>query len=196
MILGITGGIGAGKSRVLKILKEEYGAQIIQADEVAKQLEEPGMPGLAALEKLFGDRILDREGCLDKAVFAELIFHDEAALEAVNAVLHPLTWKTIQEMAVREEGVLTVVEAALFDEKSRRLCDKLVFVDTDQETRISRLMEGRGYTREKCLDIMKNQPDRAYFLKLSDIVLDNNGTVEEVRGGIARMMEELNDEIC
>lgn len=194
-VLGITGGVGAGKSRVLKILSENYGAQIIQADEVAKELEEPGQPGLQALVERFGMEILDEAGSLDRNRFAALIFQDAKALEAVNAIIHPLTWQVIREQIARTDKDLVAVEAALLDESSREVCRYLVFVDTSQENRISRLMKNRGYSREKCLDIMKNQPDREAFLKLADHVIDNNGSLDEVRQQIDKMLEEITDEI-
>lgn len=195
LVLGITGGVGAGKSRILEILKQEYGARIIQADQVAAALEAPGEPGLLALTGLFGTEILDRDGSLDRKAFARRIFTDEKALDMVNQVIHPMTWKKIQEMLEQEPCPVTAVEAALFNEESRSLCRHLVFIDTSEENRILRLMEGRGYSREKCLDIMKNQPDRAYFLQLSDYVIDNNGSLEAVRSQVRRMMEEVTNEI-
>lgn len=195
LVLGITGGVGAGKSRILEILKQEYGARIIQADQVAAALEAPGEPGLLALTELFGTEILDRDGSLDRKAFARRIFTDEKALDMVNQVIHPMTWKKIQEMLEQKPCPVTAVEAALFNEESRSLCRHLVFIDTSEENRILRLMEGRGYSREKCLDIMKNQPDRAYFLQLSDYVIDNNGSLEAVRSQVRRMMEEVTNEI-
>lgn len=195
LVLGITGGVGAGKSRILEILKQEYGARIIQADQVAAALEAPGEPGLLALTELFGTEILDRDGSLDRKAFARRIFTDEKALDMVNQVIHPMTWKKILEMLEQEPCPVTAVEAALFNEESRSLCRHLVFIDTSEENRILRLMEGRGYSREKCLDIMKNQPDRAYFLQLSDYVIDNNGSLEAVRSQVRRMMEEVTNEI-
>ena len=195
LVLGITGGVGAGKSRILEILKQEYGARIIQADQVAAALEAPGEPGLLALTELFGTEILDRDGSLDRKAFARRIFTDEKALDMVNQVIHPMTWKKIQEMLEQEPCPVTAVEAALFNEESRSLCRHLVFIDTSEENRILRLMEGRGYSREKCLNIMKNQPDRAYFLQLSDYVIDNNGSLEAVRSQVRRMMEEVTNEI-
>ena len=162
---------------------------------MAAALEAPGEPGLLALTELFGTEILDRDGSLDRKAFARRIFTDEKALDMVNQVIHPMTWKKIQEMLEQEPCPVTAVEAALFNEESRSLCRHLVFIDTSEENRILRLMEGRGYSREKCLDIMKNQPDRAYFLQLSDYVIDNNGSLEAVRSQVRRMMEEVTNEI-
>lgn len=190
-VLGITGGIGAGKSRVLEILKEDYKAHVIQADEVAKRLEEPGEPGFLKLLERFGTGILGPDGRLDKGRFADLIFRDAAALAEVNRIIHPLTWQAAAE-EIRAAGAgLVAVEAALFDGCSREICGYLVFVDTGKEERIRRLMADRGYTREKCLDIMANQPGREDFLKLADYVIDNNGSRDQVRRQVARMLEEI-----
>lgn len=194
-VLGITGGVGAGKSRVLDILKEDHHARIIQADQVAKELEEPGQPGLAALVERFGTGILDQEGRLDRERFARMIFQDEQTLRAVNEIIHPLTWKTIKDRVAETDAGLVAVEAALFDERSREICQYLVFVDTSRENRIKRLMENRGYSRERCLDIMKNQPGRETFLELADHVIDNNGDLSQVRRQISKMLEEITDEI-
>ena len=194
MVIGLTGGVGSGKSRILELREEGYGARVIQADQVAARLEEPGQPGLLALVEAFGTGILDQDGRLDRNAFAARIFTDEEALKQVNAIIHPLTWNAIQEQIRREARPLTVVEAALFQEESRRFCDHLVFVDVSRENRILRLMEGRGYTREKCLDIMNNQPDRERFLALCDHVIDNNGSLEDTRAQVDRMMEGFTNE--
>ena len=184
-VIGITGGVGAGKSRILAILWERYHADIIQADEVAKALEEPGHEGLRLLAEEFGSGILDESGRLDRERFASLIFQDEEALKKVNAIIHPLTWTEICRQVSESNAPLVAVEAALFDENSRGLCGELWYIDTSEENRIARLMENRGYTRQKCLDIMANQADRQAFLKLADVVIDNNGSVDDVQSQIA-----------
>lgn len=201
-VIGITGGVGAGKSRILAILEAEYGAQIIEADLVARELEEPGQEGLRLLTEEFGDGILDLEGRLDRAAFAALIFRDPAALKKVNDLIHPLTWKAIERKLAGSTAPVAAVEAALFDEKTKHICQELWYVDTDDEIRIARLMEGRGYSREKCLDIMKNQASREEFLRLADAVIDNSGTIEDVRRQIAELLrtcsgtEERHDNGC
>ena len=98
-VIGITGGVGAGKSRVLALLEEEFGARIILADEVARQLQEPGQPGFVRLLEYFGDGILGKDGRLERAGLAARIFRDQEALEAVNRMIHPLVWQRIQKMA-------------------------------------------------------------------------------------------------
>lgn len=190
MVLGLTGGVGAGKSRILELFSHDYGAQVIQADLVARKLEDPGQPGLTDLVSLFGTGILQKDGTLDRKGFADRIFGNPEALKRVNALIHPLTWNEIKRQIRESSAELIVVEAALFDERSREVCQYLLYVDTQDEIRIQRLMENRGYSREKCLDIMKNQADRNDFLKLADFVIDNSGSLEESRLQIRRILKK------
>ncbi len=190
MVLGLTGGVGAGKSRILELFSHDYGAQVIQADLVARKLEDPGQPGLTGLVSLFGTGILQKDGTLDRKGFADRIFGNPEALKRVNALIHPLTWNEIKRQIRESSAELIVVEAALFDERSREVCQYLLYVDTQDEIRIQRLMENRGYSREKCLDIMKNQADRNDFLKLADFVIDNSGRLEESRLQIRRILKK------
>ena len=190
MVLGLTGGVGAGKSRILELFSHDYGAQVIQADLVARKLEDPGQPGLTGLVSLFGTGILQKDGTLDRKGFADRIFGNPEALKRVNALIHQLTWNEIKRQIRESSAELIVVEAALFDERSREVCQYLLYVDTQDEIRIQRLMENRGYSREKCLDIMKNQADRNDFLKLADFVIDNSGSLEESRLQIRRILKK------
>ena len=190
MVLGLTGGVGAGKSRILELFSHDYGARVIQADLVARKLEDPGQPGLTGLVSLFGTGILQKDGTLDRKGFADRIFGNPEALKRVNALIHPLTWNEIKRQIRESSAELIVVEAALFDERSREVCQYLLYVDTQDEIRIQRLMENRGYSREKCLDIMKNQADRNDFLKLADFVIDNSGSLEESRLQIRRILKK------
>ena len=190
MVLGLTGGVGAGKSRILELFSKDYGAQVIQADLVARKLEDPGQPGLTGLVSLFGAGILQKDGTLDRKGFADRIFGNPEALKRVNALIHPLTWNEIKRQIRESSADLIVVEAALFDERSREVCQYLLYVDTQDEIRIQRLMENRGYSRGKCLDIMKNQADRSRFLELADFVIDNSGSLEGSRQQIRQILKK------
>ena len=181
MVLGLTGGVGAGKSRILELFSEEYGAQVIQADLVARQLEEPGQPGLTGLVSLFGNGILQADGTLDRKRFAEQIFENPEALKRVNALIHPLTWNEIKRQIRESSAELVVVEAALFDERSREVCRYLLYVDTQDEIRIQRLMENRGYTREKSASIIASQAPESFFRENADYVVVNNGNFAQTR---------------
>ena len=191
MVLGLTGGVGAGKSRILELFSHDYGAQVIQADLVARKLEDPGQPGLTGLVSLFGAGILQKDGTLDRKGFADRIFGNPEALKRVNALIHPLTWNEIKRQIRESSADLIVVEAALFDERSREVCQYLLYVDTQDEIRIQRLMENRGYSRGKCLDIMKNQADRSRFLELADFVIDNSGSLKQTELTVKKEWEKV-----
>ena len=158
---------------------------------MARQLEEPGQPGLTGLVSLFGNGILQADGTLDRKRFAEQIFENPEALRRVNALIHPLTWNEIKRQIRESSAELVVVEAALFDERSREVCRYLLYVDTKDEIRIQRLMANRGYTREKCIHIMQNQADRKQFSELADFVIDNSGTVESAEIQIRQILENI-----
>ena len=188
MVLGLTGGVGAGKSRILELFSHDYGAQVIQADLVARKLEDPGQPGLTGLVSLFGAGILQKDGTLDRKGFADRIFGNPEALKRVNALIHPLTWNEIKRQIRESSEELIVVEAALFDERSREVCQYLLYVDTQDEIRIQRLMENRGYSREKCLQMMANQLSEEEYRSLSDRELDNNGSPEDMRSQLKSVL--------
>lgn len=188
-VIGITGGVGAGKSRVLSFLEREYGALVIQADQVAKALEEPGAEGYRQLCEAFGTGILGPDGSIDKQALAARIFSDPAALQTVNQIIHPLTWQEIRRQIAASERELVVVEAALFDERSKAICEELWFVDAPEAVRAARLLEHRGYSLEKSRKMMENQPSRDAFLALSDRVIDNGGTAEETKQQLRQLLE-------
>jgi len=188
-VIGITGGVGAGKSRILAILQEEYNAWTIQADEVAKALEEPGQPGFEGLLAAFGPSLLTEDQVIDRRRLAELIFRDPQALKQVNEIIHPLTWAAIKAQVRDSDADLIAVEAALFGRQSREICTELWYVDSSVENRIRRLQESRGYDREKCCRMMDSQPSREEFLALVDRVIDNNGTLAQVRQQIKEILE-------
>lgn len=148
-IIGITGGVGAGKSSVLAVLKEDFGAKIILADLVAHDLMEPGSEGLKKVTEALGTSFLDPDGSVDRKALADVIFRNKDALRTMNSIIHPLVWKTMAEAAEAAEEQLVIIEAAVFDTAPKDLFDELWYVYTTKENRIIRLMANRGYSREK-----------------------------------------------
>lgn len=189
-VVSITGGVGSGKSEVLRVLKEEFGAQVILADEVAHQLMELGKSGYKKVVEALGTSFLNADGSINRKKLAELIFNDEKALEQMNAIIHPMVWREIQYEITHSDKALIVVEAALFDEEHNAMFDEIWYVYTTRENRIKRLMASRGYTEEKCLDIMSNQASEEEYRSLAAHVLDNNGSVEAIRDQIAAFLSE------
>ncbi len=189
-VISITGGVGSGKSEVLKILEQEFGARILVADQIAHQLMEPETEGYRQVVKALGDSFLGADGQIDRKKLADLIFRDPEAVKTMNGIIHPMVWQEIQD-AIREESrELVVVEAALFDEEHNAMFDEIWYVYTSWENRIRRLMASRGYTEKKCRDIMANQASEEEYRKLADRVLDNNGPVEEIRSQLSRFLTQ------
>ncbi len=193
--IGITGGVGAGKSAVLKYLEEKYNAYIIVADELAKELEEPGKPVFNALKESFGNDIIAADGSLDKKAFSALIFSDEDALKRANAIIHPAVKEEIlrQMDEKKAQGCsLFVVEAALLIEEGYdKILDELWYVYTDESVRFKRLEENRGYTREKSLSIMRRQKSDIEFRKYCRRIIDNSADLWETKAQIDACMHSL-----
>ena len=192
-IIGITGGVGAGKSSVLEILKTKYGAKILLADLVAHELMEPGSEGLKRVVDALGNGFLKGDGSVDRKALADLLFRDPQALKQVNSIIHPMVWEYMKSSARESEQSLIVIEAAVFDTAPEGLFDEIWYVYTSEENRIRRLMESRGYTREKCESIIKRQDPEAAYRKMADRVIDNNKTAKETE---QQIKEILGHEIC
>lgn len=188
-MLGITGGVGSGKSRILAILKEDYGFHVIQADQVAKDLMQPGMESYLAVVGYLGPSVLLEDKSLDRAAMAEIIFHDPEKRRGVDERTHPLVWKAAMEEAMAAKEDRVVIEAAIPSKEFRDKCSEMWYVYTSRENRMERLRESRGYTREKTESIMDSQAPEAGFREFSDAVIDNNGSVEDTRKQIRRLLE-------
>lgn len=185
MILGITGGIGSGKSTVTDVLKNRYGFRILKTDDMAKELELPGHIVYERLKEEFGEDILtQKDGPIDKEAFAALIYSDDDALEKANGIIHPAVWAEVGRLTEDCKGnMLTgphaAVETALPNDYFENLCDEIWYIHVDREVRIKRLMEDRGYTYEKCVGIISNQMSEEAFRSMADEVIDNSLPVEE-----------------
>lgn len=187
----LIGGVGAGKSTVLSILKTEYGAEIILADDEARRLMEPGEAGYDAVVRTFGTEYLSADGTIDRPKLAARIFRDPEAKKTIDQLIHPMTWKVIDEKMSASGADLVITEAAVFDADARkRFFDEVWYVRTDPEIRIERLMESRGYSEEKCRAMIGNQFTDEEYAKQADRVIDNSGTEEDVRAQLRTIMEE------
>lgn len=192
-IIGITGGVGAGKSSVLDVLKTKFGARIILADLVAHDLMEPGTEGLRRVTKALGTGFLREDGLVDRKALADLIFHDPKALKTMNSIIHPMVWEAIKDEAEEAEESLIIVEAAVFTTAPKDLFGELWYVYTTEENRIRRLMESRGYSREKCERIIESQASEEEYRARCSRVIDNSGSALETE---KQLKEILCNEIC
>lgn len=192
-IIGITGGVGAGKTQVLSYIGEHYNCRIIRADETAHFLYEKGQACYQALVGLLGERILDENGSIDKKKMAELIFRDKAMLEQVNAIVHPAVKNYIlgqisYEKEKKEADYFFIEAALLIEERYDEIADELWYIHTDADIRKRRLAQSRQYSEQKITDIMKGQLNETEFRRHCQRVIVNNGNLEETYQQINRIM--------
>lgn len=195
-VIGITGGVGSGKSVVMDILQKEYGAQIILADLVAHDLMEPGQQNYIDIVEAFGEEILAKDKTIDRPALAKVVFGDKDKLVRLNAITHPNVKKEIFRRidAIKEKGEASfvAVEAALLIEEGyQKDFDAMWYVYVDEATRIDRLKEGRGYTEEKCREIMAKQLPEEVFRKECSTVIDNHLGISETEKQIKTAVEGL-----
>lgn len=184
-VIGITGGVGAGKSLLLAYLEEKYGACVVRTDELAQELIRPGTDLHGSLQELFrGKNAFDPEGRLIRTRAAELIFKDPTLRARMNDLIHPaVKTELIRQIADRKKEGRTpyfVVEAALLIEDGyKKICDELWYIYADENRRRDRLRKSRGYSDEKINAIFASQLSEELFRRNCTHVIDNSGSVEE-----------------
>lgn len=178
--VGLTGGIGSGKSTVSERLAA-LGAVILDADKAARAVVEPGTPGLAQIAEAFGPSVLAPDGSLDRAKLAEIVFADESALAKLNAITHPLIRDHIQaaEAAAIQAGgddLILVHDVALLAEWGRaKEFDLVIVVDVPTETQVERLTKQRGLPEGQARARIAAQATRDQRRAIADIIIDNSG---------------------
>lgn len=194
-IIGITGGVGAGKSEVLSYIKEKYNCRIILADEVGHLVKMPGQKCFKQLVELLGEEVISSDGNIDKAKMAEMIFKDTVLLRQVNSIIHPAVEQYILEEIEKEKEKGTLdfffVEAALLLESG--LCghmETIWYIYAKEQVRRERLKAARGYSDEKIDGILLSQKSEEDFKKHCDVIIYNNGQIEETRKQIDEKLGE------
>ena len=177
----LLGGIGSGKSEALKILREEYFANIIEADKVAHFLYEKDRAGYTALRSVFGDIILDDKKNIDRKKLGDILYYDKEKLRLVNSIIHPLVYKEIKNRLL--ENRLNVVEQALMPD-NKDIYDEIWYLYTDIEIRTDRLILSRGLERERIEQIIAKQPKESEFESVADKIIQNNGSRSELEKNI------------
>ncbi|MFE5510760.1 MULTISPECIES: dephospho-CoA kinase [unclassified Streptomyces] len=190
--VGLTGGIGAGKSEVSRLLVS-YGAVLIDADRIAREVVEPGTPGLAAVVEAFGDGVLTPEGTLDRPKLGSVVFADAERLATLNAIVHPLVGARSAELESRAEtGDVVVHDVPLLTENGLApLYDLVVVVDASPETQLDRLVRLRGMDESEARARMAAQATRARRLAVADLVIDNDGPLDALEPQVRKVWDEL-----
>ncbi len=190
-IIGITGGIGTGKSTLLNFLQNEYGAYSIEADKLAHELMLPGNMAYGQIVQTFGREILKNDYTIDREKLGNLVFQNEEKLELLNGIVHPAVKQYILQDIDEQKNkgiAYYIIEAALLIEDGyKEICDELWYVYVKKEERINRLLRGRGGSREKWERVMKNQASEEYYRMHCDVIIDNGKGLEET----AKIINEL-----
>lgn len=195
-VIGITGGVGAGKSTILSHIEKNYNARIIMTDDVAKQLEEKGESCYKEIVREFGENILSDKGDIDKNRLAQLIFSNKENLKKINSIVHPAVKAYIINQIESEKNkydYLIIESALLIEDNYGEICDEMWYIYTSCDKRRERLKESRGYSDEKIDSIFKNQLTEEIFRKNCHKVIDNDASKTEALRQVDEALEGRNN---
>lgn len=193
-VIGVTGGVGTGKSTVLSILENDYNAKIIEADKVAHYLMEPDKEAYIDIVNQFGEIILYSNREINRNILGNIVFNDSNKLLKLNSIVHPAVKKYIQneiyDIQMNGKYEYVIVEAALLIEDGyKSICDELWYIYTDKSVRIDRLMEARGYDYSKCISIINSQNDDEFYESNCDYIIDNTYDLNNTKKIISKIMQ-------
>ncbi|MCL2551312.1 MAG: dephospho-CoA kinase [Actinomycetia bacterium] len=192
LTVGLTGGIGAGKSEVARLLVS-YGAVLVDADRIAREVVEPGTPGLAAVVAEFGPEVLAPDGSLDRPRLGAIVFADEERRKALNAIVHPLVGERSAQLqqAAGPDAVVVHDVPLLTENGLAPLYDLVIVVDAAPGTQLDRLVRSRGMTEEDARARMAAQATREQRLAIADVVIANDGPLEELEPQVRAAWDAL-----
>jgi len=192
LTVGLTGGIGSGKSAVSRLLVE-CGAVLIDADRIAREVVAPGTPGLEAVVEAFGKDVLAADGSLDRPKLGSIVFADSDRLAVLNAIVHPLVGARSHalETAAPADAVVVHDVPLLAENALAPRYDLVIVVDAAPETQLDRLVRLRGMTEADARARMAAQVSRDQRLDIADVVIDNNGSVAQLRQRVRDVWDDL-----
>ena len=180
MVIGITGGIGSGKSVVTSLLRDKFGAAIIDTDTIGHEVMEIGKSAYKKVVKAFGDKVLAEDGSIDRKKLGSLVFENKELLSKLNSIIHPAVEmevdKRIDEFIKKNYKYIALETALLIKVGYNIKCDKIWFVYADKDVRLKRLYDYRGMDKEKAIKIFESQSSEEEFREIADDVIDNSGS--------------------
>jgi dephospho-CoA kinase len=190
-LVGLTGGIASGKSTISSMLKK-LGAEVIDADLVAREVVEPGTPGLKEVVATFGSSVLESDGSLSRAALAELVFKDQLKRAQLESILHPLIReRTMSRIALSQKPVVVYVVPLLVEAKVDYPFDLIVTVEAGVETQTQRLISSRGMSREDAQSRIEAQATEAQRVARADVRLDGSLPLPQLKDEIHRLWDEI-----
>jgi dephospho-CoA kinase len=193
LLVGLTGGIGAGKSTVARLLSDR-GAIVIDADSIVRELQQPGTDVFRAIVDRFGPDVVKADGSLDREQLADIVFRDDEARSALNAIVHPAVYAVMSERIaeLKDGDRVVVLDIPLLAESGGgEGMDAVVVVEADEDARVARVQAERGLDPEDVRARMAAQASSEQREALADVVIRNDGTAEDLRARVAALWEEL-----
>ncbi|MFZ9083463.1 MAG: dephospho-CoA kinase [Ilumatobacteraceae bacterium] len=194
ILVGLTGGIGSGKSTVSDLLRQR-GAIVVDADAITREVQLPGSPVLVELAEAFGDHVIAADGTLDRAAVANVVFGDPESLKRLNAIVHPAVGRLMNDRILEQRATKNVVilDIPLLTENPREGLQGRIVVDVPVETQVERLVSFRGFTEDDARARIARQATRDERLAGADFVIDNSGAPEDLAEQIDRVWTWLNE---
>ncbi|MGZ4142494.1 MAG: dephospho-CoA kinase [Actinomycetota bacterium] len=195
LLVGLTGGIGAGKSTVARLLADR-GAVIIDADSIVRELQRPGTEVFRAIVERFGKQVVAADGSLDRPKLADIAFRDEDARSALNAIVHPAVYAVMAERitAIEDENAVVVLDIPLLAEAGgREGMDVVIVVDADQDLRVTRVVDERALDARQVRARMAAQASSEQRAALADVVIRNDGDMEALRAQVDALWVMLSE---
>lgn len=193
MVIGITGGIGSGKSVVTSLLRDKFGVAVIDTDTIGHEVMEIGKSAYKKVVKAFGYKVLAEDGSINRKKLGNLVFENKELLSKLNSIIHPAVEmevdKRIDEFIKKNYKYIALETALLIKVGYNIKCDKIWFVYADKDVRLKRLYDYRGMDREKAIKIFESQSSEEEFREIADDVIDNSGSEPETEIQIKNILE-------
>lgn len=193
MVIGITGGIGSGKSAVTSLLRDKFDAAVIDTDTIGHEVMEIGKSAYKKVVEIFGNKVIAEDGSIDRKKLGSLVFDNQKLLCKLNDIIHPAVEaevdKRIAEFTKKKYKYIALETALLIKVGYNRKCDKVWFVYTDKDIRLKRLHDNRGIDKEKAGKIFESQNSEEEFRQIADDVIDNSGSELETEIQIKNILE-------
>ncbi len=191
IVIGLTGNIGTGKSTVLKLLRD-LGAYTIDADKIAHEVMEPGGSAYDAVVAAFGDCILNKDGTINRQKLADIVFTDHDQLQRLERIVHPAVEQRVAEIIDQAPAPVVAIEAIkLLESRLRQLCDTIWVVTASRDTQLHRMVYQRGFSQEEAMRRMSAQSPQSYKVQEADVVIRNDGDMEQLKEQVQAAYEAL-----
>lgn len=197
-VIGITGGVGCGKTTVINLIKEYLNQKkdmkfvILMTDEISRNLLQPEQKAYIKVVELFGESIVNEDKTIHRGKLAEIIFNNPNKRMVLNSIIHPLVKQevinTINQLRIAEYDYVFIESALLYDDHYEVFCDETWYIYAPKEQRIQRLKLSRSYSQDKIESIMKSQLTQQEFREQCDVVIDNDKTCDDVRQQLVKLL--------